>query len=173
MTRIYMREWAVRGRSHAIIRSNALIVLVACWTHRDTPQWNFNRSSYISNQENAFENVVWKMAANLSRPQWFKRKIYMNNNQMPRMPCWKIKGVILSVKCYLQISGQRNRLDIRRPWWQKQVSQAGIFNIWISNWIPQNTLAVFEIAWWTGARDQQKQCRSSKTPVYAGPKDQQ
>ena len=32
---------------------------------------------------------------------------------------------------------------------------------------------VFEIAWWTGARDQQKQCRSSKTPVYAGPKDQQ
>ena len=33
--------------------------------------------------------------------------------------------------------------------------------------------AVFEIAWWTGARDQQKQCRSSKTPVYAGPKDQQ
>ena len=34
-------------------------------------------------------------------------------------------------------------------------------------------IAVFEIAWWTGARDQQKQCRSSKTPVYAGPKDQQ
>ena len=32
---------------------------------------------------------------------------------------------------------------------------------------------VFEIAWWTGARDQQKQRRSSKTPVYAGPKDQQ
>ena len=35
------------------------------------------------------------------------------------------------------------------------------------------TKAVFEIAWWTGARDQQKQRRSSKTPVYAGPKDQQ
>ena len=34
-------------------------------------------------------------------------------------------------------------------------------------------MAVFEIAWWTGARDQQKQRRSSKTPVYAGPKDQQ
>ena len=32
---------------------------------------------------------------------------------------------------------------------------------------------VFEIAWWTGARDQQKQRRSSKTPAYAGPKDQQ
>ena len=34
------------------------------------------------------------------------------------------------------------------------------------------SLPVFEIAWWTGARDQQKQRRSSKTPVYAGPKDQ-
>ena len=32
---------------------------------------------------------------------------------------------------------------------------------------------VFEIAWWTGARDQQKQHRSSKTTVFAGPKDQQ
>ena len=36
-----------------------------------------------------------------------------------------------------------------------------------------SALAVFEIAWWTGARDQQKQRRSSKTPVNAGPKDQQ
>ena len=33
--------------------------------------------------------------------------------------------------------------------------------------------AVFEIARRTGARDQQKQLRSSKTIVYAGPKDQQ
>ena len=33
--------------------------------------------------------------------------------------------------------------------------------------------AVFEIARRTGARDQQKQRRSSKTIVYAGPKDQQ
>ena len=33
--------------------------------------------------------------------------------------------------------------------------------------------AVFEIAWWTGAQDQQKQRRSSKATVYAGPKDQQ
>ena len=32
---------------------------------------------------------------------------------------------------------------------------------------------VFQIAWWTGARDHQKQYRSSKTTVFAGPKDQQ
>ena len=34
-------------------------------------------------------------------------------------------------------------------------------------------LTVFEIAWWTSARDQHKQPRSSKTTVFAGPKDQQ
>ena len=36
-----------------------------------------------------------------------------------------------------------------------------------------NTNPVFEIACRTGAQDQQKQCRSSKTTVYGGPKDQQ
>ena len=39
------------------------------WTPRNKLQWNFNRSSYIFIQENAFENVVWKMAAILLRPQ--------------------------------------------------------------------------------------------------------
>ena len=32
-------------------------------------QWNLNRNSFIFIQENAFENVVWKMTAILSRPQ--------------------------------------------------------------------------------------------------------
>ena len=40
-----------------------------------------------------------------------------------------------------------------------------------SGWIPRCT--IFEIACWTGARDQQKQCRSGKTTVFAGSKDQQ
>ena len=39
------------------------------WTLRNKLQWNLNRNSYIFNQENAFENVVWKMVAILSRPQ--------------------------------------------------------------------------------------------------------
>ena len=39
------------------------------WTHRNKLQWNFNRSSYIFIKKNAFENVVRKMAATLSRPQ--------------------------------------------------------------------------------------------------------
>ena len=32
-------------------------------------QWNFNRKSNIFIQENAFESVVWNLAAILSRPQ--------------------------------------------------------------------------------------------------------
>ena len=33
------------------------------WTLGNKLQWNFNRNLYIFIQENAFENVVWKMAA--------------------------------------------------------------------------------------------------------------
>ena len=39
------------------------------WTPGNRIQWNLNRNSYIFIQENALENVVWKMAAILSRPQ--------------------------------------------------------------------------------------------------------
>ena len=38
---------------------------------RNKPQWNLNQNSYIFIQENAIENVVWKMAAILSDvPSW-------------------------------------------------------------------------------------------------------
>ena len=39
------------------------------WTTRNKIQWNFNRNIYIFDQENPFENVVWKMSVILSRPQ--------------------------------------------------------------------------------------------------------
>ena len=39
------------------------------WTIGNKLQWNLNRNLYIVIQENAFEIVVWKMAAILSRPQ--------------------------------------------------------------------------------------------------------
>ena len=39
------------------------------WTLRNKLQWNFNRNSKIFIQENAFKNVIWKMAAILSQPQ--------------------------------------------------------------------------------------------------------
>ena len=48
-----------------------------CWnivncTLRNKFQWNFNRYLYIFVQENAFENVVWKILAILSWPQCVK-----------------------------------------------------------------------------------------------------
>ena len=45
---------------------------VVNWTLKNKLQWNFNQSPYIFIQENAFENVVWKMAAILSLPQCVK-----------------------------------------------------------------------------------------------------
>ena len=39
------------------------------WTLWNKDPWNLNRKSNIFIQENAFQNVVWKMAAILSRPQ--------------------------------------------------------------------------------------------------------
>ena len=42
------------------------------WTIGNKPQWNLKRNSYIFIEENAFENVVWKMASILSRPQCAK-----------------------------------------------------------------------------------------------------
>ena len=51
-----------------------------CWnivtrTPGNNLQWNLNRNLYIFIQKNAFENVVWKMAAILSRPQWVKEGV--------------------------------------------------------------------------------------------------
>ena len=39
------------------------------WKLTNKFQWNFNRNLNIFTEENAFGNVVWKMAAILSRPQ--------------------------------------------------------------------------------------------------------
>ena len=42
------------------------------WTLGNKNKWNINRNLYIFIQENAFENVFWKMAAILFRPQCVK-----------------------------------------------------------------------------------------------------
>ena len=55
------------GRRRAIILTNAGILLIRTL---GTLQWNLSPNSYIFIQENAFENVVWKMSAILSRPQY-------------------------------------------------------------------------------------------------------
>ena len=42
------------------------------WTLSNKFQWNCYRNSNIFSQENAFENVLWKMAAIMPRPQCVK-----------------------------------------------------------------------------------------------------
>ena len=53
-------------RCQAIIWSNA--VNIANSNLRNKLQWNLKRNSYISIEENAFENVVYEMAAILLQP---------------------------------------------------------------------------------------------------------
>ena len=60
-------------RRQAIIRKKWWNIVI--WTRGKKFQWNLNRNFYIFIQENAFENVVWKMATILSRPQCVKNKI--------------------------------------------------------------------------------------------------
>ena len=47
------------------------------WTPRNKLQWTLNWNSYIFIQENACENVVWTMAAILSRPQCVKKRLWI------------------------------------------------------------------------------------------------
>ena len=44
-------------------------LFIVNWNRQNKFQWNSNLNSYIFIEENAYENVVWKKAAILSRPQ--------------------------------------------------------------------------------------------------------
>ena len=63
----WFRYWLVAwtAQSHYL---NQCLNIINC-TLRNKRQWNLNQNWYIFIQENGFENVVWKMAAILSRPQ--------------------------------------------------------------------------------------------------------
>ena len=57
-----------------------------CWdivnlTLRNKLQWNIYRNSYIFIQENAFEYVIWEMAAILSQPQCVNTLYYSIKQQ--------------------------------------------------------------------------------------------
>ena len=58
-------------------------------TLRNKLQWNFNQNLYIFIQENALENVVWKMGGILSLPQCAKTR----------------RHIYASVKCVITGSG--------------------------------------------------------------------
>ena len=43
------------------------------WSFGNKHQWNPNRNVYVFIQENALENVIWKLGAIVCRPQCVKR----------------------------------------------------------------------------------------------------
>ena len=61
------RQWLVAcpSPSHYLIKCWNIVN----WTLWNKLQWNLNRNIYILVKENAFENVVWRMATILSLPQ--------------------------------------------------------------------------------------------------------
>ena len=68
----WFRQWLVAwpAPSHYLNQCWNIVI----WAHRDKLQWTLNRNSCIFIQQNAFENVVWKMVAILCRPRWVKRR---------------------------------------------------------------------------------------------------
>ena len=75
-THICVSKLIIIGSDNGLspVRRQAIVWTMQCWNIvnwklRDKLQWKSKRNSYISIHENAFQNVVWKMAAILSRPQ--------------------------------------------------------------------------------------------------------
>ena len=74
-------------------------------------QWNRNPNLYIFIQENAFENVVWKMAAILSRPHcvnWYLIKFkQLNHHKILRarmaVVSWHVENFIVTESTESQI----------------------------------------------------------------------
>ena len=63
----WFRQWLVAWPAPSHYLNQCWNILN--WIHRNKFHWKLNRNLYIFIQENAFENVVWKMSAILSRPQ--------------------------------------------------------------------------------------------------------
>ena len=70
VTHICVSNLTIIGRRQAIIGTNADFLLIR--TLRNKLQW----SSYISIQENAFENAICEVAATLARPQCVNSILY-------------------------------------------------------------------------------------------------
>ena len=49
-------------------------------------QWNLNQNTKLFIHENAFENVIWKMVAISSRPQWAKHILILRSTSFFHIP---------------------------------------------------------------------------------------
>ena len=96
------------------------------WNPRNKLQWNINRNSYIFVQDNALENVIWKIAAILSRPQcvnWtLGNKLQWNFNGSQYIFFKKMHFKLLSEKCHPFCLG----LSVLTTWYKRGIKP----NIW-------------------------------------------
>ena len=93
------------GRRQAIIWTNAGILLIRPLGINKL-QWNL----YISIQENALENIVWKMAAILSRPQCVKTMI--TYTWLGRYWHWGMNKIADIVKTFADVFSLKENLCI-------------------------------------------------------------
>ena len=79
------------------------------WTLGNKHQWNLNQNSCIFIQEDAFENVIWKMVDILYRPQCVNPQVASCFNSLrPEQNGWHVADNILKCnflneKCYMLI----------------------------------------------------------------------
>ena len=99
------------------------------WTIRNKLQWNFNQNHNIFFQENAFESVVWKTAAILSRPQCVKG---LTCGCMQQSTTYRWTGKLYGAGITLMINLKQT------SWWlkinlQEKLSNLLSLNLWL--WI--------------------------------------
>ena len=79
------------GMCQAIIRTYAERLLIRTWGK--SIQRNLKRNSWFCIHENAFENIVWKMAAILSRPQCVNQCHWGNHEEYRKTNQWHSAGL--------------------------------------------------------------------------------
>ena len=91
-------RWWLAACLAAIHDLNQCWVIVN-WTFRNKFQWHFNQNFKFFIEENAFENVVCKMAAIFARPQSVNMEYLMDTKYgilVISLWCWQLQGISLS-----------------------------------------------------------------------------
>ena len=99
----WLRKWLVAysAPSHYL---NQWWVIVN-WTLRNKLQWNFNQNIKLFIYENASENIVYEMAAILSREGWVKLDIVITDPTIPSLLWMTTFDIVSSCYSWNVISG--------------------------------------------------------------------
>ena len=125
--------------------SSSLIGLGGDLQNSVRPRWvligplgtNFSEISNIFTEENAFENVVWKMTTNLSRPQCVK---LVQSDLMIWSPCLYYVFYRTSLRKFwqdyimsetpnwviLEDVIRKQKRNVEKPWWRHQMETFSI-----------------------------------------------